>query len=84
MPAGRQNENRSLLIVKLVLEWLVVPLFLVALQLPQAVLVYWCTSSAVALAQVRGDACGKVQAYCAVLLLSSFHLCHKSDTLKPK
>ena len=38
--------------VRLGLEWLTLPVFLVAMQLPQAVLVYWATSSGAALAQV--------------------------------
>ena len=81
IPAGRQRDLRPLLIVQVVLEWMIVPLFLIALQLPQAVLVFWCTSSAVALAQVHGHACGKAQACCTELLYSS-HLYHEADTLK--
>ena len=37
--------------VRLLLELLTIPLFITALQLPQAVLVYWSTSSSMALAQ---------------------------------
>eukprot|EP00887_Chlorella_sp_A99_P004592 scaffold4.g4592.t1 len=38
--------------IKLLLEWMLVPLFGVALQLPQGALVYWGTSSAYALNQL--------------------------------
>jgi len=38
--------------VRLGLEWLTLPVFMVAMQLPQAVLVYWSASSGVALLQV--------------------------------
>ena len=37
--------------VRLVMEWLLVPLFAVSLQLPQGALCYWATSSSLALAQ---------------------------------
>lgn len=37
--------------IRLLLEWAVVPLFVVSLQLPQGALCYWATSSAFALAQ---------------------------------
>jgi tetratricopeptide (TPR) repeat protein len=37
--------------VRLALEWAVVPLFAISLQLPQGALCYWATSSACALAQ---------------------------------
>jgi len=39
--------------VKLVLEWVTVPLFIIALQLPQGAVLYWLASSLTALAQVR-------------------------------
>jgi tetratricopeptide (TPR) repeat protein len=39
--------------VKLVLEWVTVPLFITALQLPHATLCYWAASSTAALAQGR-------------------------------
>lgn len=38
--------------VKLVLEWVTVPLFVIALQLPQGAVWYWLTSSLSAMAQV--------------------------------
>ena len=38
--------------VKLLLEWLTVPLFIIALQLPQGAALYWLVSSLTALAQV--------------------------------
>ncbi len=39
--------------VKLLLEWVTVPLFIIALQLPQGAVLYWLASSLTALAQVR-------------------------------
>ena len=38
--------------VKLLLEWLTIPLFIIALQLPQGAALYWLVSSLAALAQV--------------------------------
>ncbi len=38
--------------VKLVLEWVTIPIFIIALQLPQGAVLYWLTSSLSALAQV--------------------------------
>ena len=38
--------------VKLLLEWLTIPLFIIALQLPQGAALYWLVSSLTALAQV--------------------------------
>lgn len=38
--------------VGLLLEWLTVPLFIIALQLPQGAVLYWLVSSLTALAQV--------------------------------
>lgn len=51
--AKRTSRQQLLSIVRLGLEWLTVPVFLTAMQLPQAVLVYWVSSSAAALLQVR-------------------------------
>ena len=39
--------------VKLLLEWVTVPIFVIALQLPQGAALYWLVSSLSALAQVR-------------------------------
>jgi len=39
--------------VKLLLEWVTVPIFIIALQLPQGAVLYWLASSLTALAQVR-------------------------------
>ena len=39
--------------VKLLLEWVTIPLFILALQLPQGAVLYWLASSLTALAQVR-------------------------------
>ena len=39
--------------VKLVLEWLIGPIFIIALQLPQGAVLYWLVSSLTALAQVN-------------------------------
>lgn len=39
-------------LIRLGMEWLTLPIFLAAIQLPQAVLVYWATSSSCALVQV--------------------------------
>ena len=39
--------------VKLLLEWVTVPIFIIALQLPQGAALYWLASSTTALAQVR-------------------------------
>lgn len=38
--------------IRLLLEWLTVPLFIIALQLPQGAVLYWLVSSLTALAQV--------------------------------
>ena len=38
--------------LKLLLEWLTVPIFVIALQLPQGAVWYWLSSSLTALAQV--------------------------------
>ena len=38
--------------VKLLLEWFTVPLFIIAVQLPQGAALYWLVSSLTALAQV--------------------------------
>lgn len=39
--------------VKLLLEWVTVPIFVIALQLPQGAALYWLVSSLTTLAQVR-------------------------------
>ena len=38
--------------LKLLLEWITIPIFVIALQLPQGAVWYWLTSSCAALAQV--------------------------------
>ena len=39
--------------VKLFMEWVTIPVFIIALQLPQGAVLYWLASSLTALAQVR-------------------------------
>ncbi|KAL4859761.1 ALBINO3-like protein 2 [Chlorella vulgaris] len=55
VPAGSRGQASVMLWVmgglRLLLEWMMVPLFAVALQLPHGALCYWATSSSLALAQ---------------------------------
>ena len=48
--------------VKLLLEWVTVPIFIIALQLPQGAVLYWLASSLTALAQVGTTSSVTVQA----------------------
>ncbi|PSC76493.1 ALBINO3 chloroplastic [Micractinium conductrix] len=54
-PAGSRQQASVMLYVmgglRLFLEWMMVPMFAIALQLPQGALCYWATSSTLALAQ---------------------------------
>jgi len=51
--AAAAQQSRGMTIVKLVLEWMTLPMLIIGMQLPQAVHCYWLTSSAYALAQNR-------------------------------
>lgn len=56
MPAGARQQQSGVALwltsnLRLFMEWMMVPLFAIALQLPQGSLCYWATSSALALAQ---------------------------------
>ena len=51
--ASAAAQSRGMTIVKLVLEWMTLPMLVIGMQLPQAVHCYWLTSSAWALAQNR-------------------------------
>ena len=50
--AGKNALARAEATLKLALEWLTVPIFVIALQLPQGAVLYWLTSSSLTLMQV--------------------------------